>query len=191
MARLLILGAGGHGRSVAEIVVAENQHEFVGFLDDAPSANERVDDWRVLGPISLLDSYRRQADVVIVAIGSNRLREELHSRVDAAGFDLLTVTHPRAIVSARARIGRGCAVMAGAIVANGASLGEGVIVNCGAVIDHDCRVEDFGHLGVNACMGGGSVLGRAAWMQAGATLGCGVHIKAGAVLQPGSSVGAH
>ena len=78
--------------------------------------------------------------------------------------------------------------MACAIVGTEAQLGAGVIVNCGAVVDHDCRVDDFGHLGVNAAMAGSSVLGRSAWMQAGSVLGYGAIVEAGRVLGPGEAV---
>ena len=77
--------------------------------------------------------------------------------------------------------------MAGAVVGTEAQLGEGVIVNCGATVDHHCRVDAFGHLGVNACMAGESVLGHRAWMQAGSALGYGVHVEDEAVLAPGEA----
>jgi UDP-3-O-[3-hydroxymyristoyl] glucosamine N-acyltransferase len=79
------------------------------------------------------------------------------------------------------------AIMAGAILGTEARLGVGCIVNCGAVVDHHATVEDFGQLGVNASMAGGSLLGRSAWMQAGAALGYGVMVPSGEVLPPGSA----
>ena len=78
--------------------------------------------------------------------------------------------------------------MAGAIVGTGAQLGEGVIVNCGAVIDHDCTVEPFAHLGVNAGMAGGSLLGRRAWMPVGAALAYGARVASDRTLHPGEVV---
>ncbi len=63
-----------------------------------------------------------------------------------------------------------------------------MIVNCAAVVDHDCCVGDSGHLGVNAAMAGGSVLGALAWMQAGAALRHGVEIADGRILRPGEDV---
>lgn len=188
MKRLLIVGAGGHGRSVAEAVLAAGSYKVVGFVDDAASALQHVWALPVLGATADLTSYREYADVAIVAMGNNRLREELHGRLTVAGFELATVVHPKAVVSPRAVIGAGCAIMAGAIVGTEAQLGAGVIVNCGAVVDHDCRVDDFGHLGVNAAMSGGSVLGRGAWMQAGSVLGYGAMVEAGRVLGPGEAV---
>lgn len=188
MKGLLIVGAGGHGRSVAEAVLAAGSYKVVGFVDDAASALQYVWALPVFGATADLTSYREYADVAIVAMGNNRLREELHGRLTVAGFELATVVHPKAVVSPRAVIGAGCAIMAGAIVGTEAQLGAGVIVNCGAVVDHDCRVDDFGHLGVNAAMSGGSVLGRGAWMQAGSVLGYGAMVEAGRVLGPGEAV---
>ena len=79
-------------------------------------------------------------------------------------------------------------IMAGAIVGTEARLGLGSIVKCGAVVDHHATVEEFGHLGVNASMVGGTVLGRGAWMQAGAALGYGVKVPAGVTLALGEAV---
>lgn len=188
MKRLVIVGAGGHGRSVAEAVLDAGVFQLAGFLDDAAPVLGRVWDWPVLGSTAELASGRQHAEVAIVAIGNNGLREKLHQRLYAAGFELATVVHPRAIVSPRGCVGPGCAIMAGAIIGTGAQLGAGVIVNCGAVVDHDGRVDDFGHLGVHAAMAGGSVLGRGAWMQAGAVLGYGAMVGAGVVLAPGEAV---
>ena len=190
MKRLLIVGAGGHGRSVAEAVLAGGIFQLVGFVDDAAPELRQVWDWPVFGPTADLAPYRQHAEAAVVAIGNNRLREDLCNRLLVAGFELVTVVHPRAMVSPRSCIGAGSAVMAGALIGTEARLGVGVIVNSGAVVDHHCRVEDFGHLGVNAAMAGGSVLGCGAWMQAGAVLGYGVKVDAGFVLEPGQSMSA-
>lgn len=187
MKRLLIVGAGGHGRSVAEAVHAAGQFVLVGFVDDGTEA-QQVWAWPVLGTLSDLAKYRDLADAAIVAIGKNDLRERLCSQLHATNFELATVVHPRAIVSPSAVIGAGSAIMASAIVGTEAELGMGAIVNCGAVVDHHCRVESFGHLGVNAAMAGGSVLGHGAWMQAGSVLGYGVKVAAWAVLEPGHAL---
>jgi sugar O-acyltransferase (sialic acid O-acetyltransferase NeuD family) len=188
MKKLLIVGAGGHGKAVAEAALAAGTFELVGFVDDAAPQLTSVWDWPVLGATASLAEYRTQADAAIVAIGNNRLRQSLLERLLELGFELPAVVHPRAIVSPTAAIGPGSAIMAGAIVGTEAKLGTGSIVNSGAVVDHHCTVEDFGHLGVNACMAGGSVLGRAAWMQAGSALGYGVKVQDGAVLPPGTAL---
>jgi sugar O-acyltransferase (sialic acid O-acetyltransferase NeuD family) len=185
--RLLVVGAGGHGRSVVEAAELSGQFEVVGLLDDSLHAGDRVVGVTVLGPVVSMAYHRAGADQAIVAIGNNTVREKLMQQLAAAGFKWATVVHPRAIVSPSAMVGAGSAVMAGAIVATEARLGVSSIVNCGAVEDHHASVEAFGHMGVNASMAGGTVLGRGALMQAGAALGYGVRVVAGEVLLPSAA----
>lgn len=184
--RLLVVGAGGHGRSVAEAAELSGQFTVVGFLDDSLAAGDTSVGVPVMGPVASMHDHRAVATRAIVAIGNNAVREKLMQQLAAAGFVFATVVHPRAIVSPSAVLGAGSAVMAGAIVGTEARLGVCAIVNCGAVVDHHATVEDFGHLGVNASMAGGTVLGCGAWMQAGAALGYGVRVAAGEVLLPGA-----
>lgn len=187
---LLIIGAGGHGRSVAEAVLLGDNYRLLGFVDDSWPKLKEIWGFPVLGNADALLNGAIGPTLAIVAIGNNAVRERLHKSILAAGFELATVIHPRAMVSPRAAVGAGCAVMAGGVVGTEAMLGEGVIVNSGAVVDHHCRVSDFGHLGVGACMAGGAILGRGAWLQAAAALGYGVNVAAGAVLAPGTALSA-
>ena len=174
---------------MAEAVAAAGKFAVVGFLDDAFPGLERAWEIPVLGKVADLARFRDLADHAFVAIGDNALRQRVSAELWEADFLLATVIHPRAIVSPSARIGDGSAVMAGAVIGTEAFLGDGVIVNCAAVADHHCHVGDFGHLGVNAAMAGGSILGAGAWMQAGSALGYGVEIEVGCVLAPGEAVG--
>lgn len=173
--QLLILGSGGHGRSVAEAVLlnASSSVQLVGFVDDAFPEQQRVWDFPVLGNTTDLARYRECADSAVVAIGNNKIRASLQKRLVEAGFTLFTVVHPQAIISLRAVIGAGSAIMAGAVLGTECVLGVGSIVNCGAVVDHHCQVGDFGHLGVGTAMAGGSCLGVGAWLRAGNALGYG------------------
>lgn len=173
--KLLIVGAGGHGRSVAEAILLNSATKFViaGFVDDSWPTNDQVWDFPILGDTLNFDQYLVQAKNAIVAIGNNKLREKLQSRLVNAGFNVVTIIHPQAIVSPRAKIGIGSTIMAGAIVGTESQLGEGVIVNSGAVVDHHCEIANYGHLGVGTAMAGGSRLGKGAWLHAGNALGYG------------------
>lgn len=186
--RLLVVGAGGHGRSVAEAAELSGQFVVVGFLDDAFPTDEYLLGLPLLGSVASMAQHLAFVDQAIVAIGNNAVREKLMLQLNSAGFKWATVVHPRAIVSPSSMLGAGSAVMAGSIVGTEARLGVGAIVNCGAVVDHHAAVEDYGHLGVNASMAGGTLLGRGAWMQAGAALGYGVAVPSGVTLAPGEAV---
>lgn len=172
---LIVLGAGGHGRSVAEAVLLSQTSNFkvAGFIDDSWPTKNQVWGIPILGDTSDLHQYLSHAKNAIVAIGNNKLRESLQSRLIEVGFTILTVIHPQAIVSPSAKIGLGCTIMAGAIVGTESQLGDGVIVNSGAVVDHHCEIGDYGHLGVGTAMAGGSRLGKGAWLHAGNAVGYG------------------
>lgn len=189
MQRVLILGAGGHGQAVAEALALQGGAQLVGFLDDGAAVGTTVFGLPVLGAASTLPMQAGVADAVCVAIGHNATRQRMAQQVLQAGFALATVVHPRAFVSPSAVVGPGSAIMAGALVGTCAQLGQGSIVNCGAVVDHHAVVEDFGHLGVGACMAGGSRLGHGAWLQAGCALGYGVAVPVGQSLPPGTALG--
>jgi sugar O-acyltransferase (sialic acid O-acetyltransferase NeuD family) len=186
--KLIIVGAGGHGRALAEAVNLKNDFELVGFVDDSWPDNTLVWKYPILGKIADLSQYREKADWAVVAIGNNKLRSELTARLIDVGFEIATVVHPASIVSPSAVIGCGTVIMAGAIIGTEAKLGIGVIVNSGANVDHHCVVGDFGHLGVNACMAGGSSLGVGTWIQAGSALGYGVKVAPSTVILAGIGV---
>lgn len=185
MKSIIVIGSGGHGRSVAEIILQSGEFNLVGFVDDSFTANATLWGYPILAKINNLAEVRHLADFAVVAIGNNTLREKICAQLDALNFTLASIFHPQSIVSPRAVIGEGTVVMAGGIVGTEAKLGRGVIVNCGAAVDHHCIVEDFGHLGVNACMAGGSRLGELALLQAGSALGYGVSVPAKTIILPG------
>ena len=186
--KVLIIGAGGHGRAVAESIELKNEFELGGFIDDSWPTNKNVGKYLVHGKTDNLSQYLSIADMAVIAIGNNKLRSELAEKLSRAGFELLSIFHPAAIVSPSAIIGSGTVVMAGAIIGTEAKLGIGAIINSGANVDHHCTVGDFGHLGVNACMAGGSIIGDRAWIQAGSSLGYGVSIAADTIVLPGVGV---
>lgn len=185
MNRILILGAGGFGRSLVEVVAAQGRYEAIGFLDDALAAGHVVRGLAAHGPMLSLSHWRGRVAGVVLGVGNNGVRAHWAAKAVEWGFELVTLIHPWCCVSPSAVLGPGTIVMPGAVIGSAARLGRGVILNAGAVMDHDTVVEDFGHLGVNACMAGGSHLGECAWLQAGASLGTGVKMPGHTVLSAG------
>lgn len=183
---LVIVGAGGHGRSVAELAGLAGTHRVVAFLDDQQAPGSDVMGVPVWGGSAEMPHLpARGVEAVHVAIGHNATRARLLARAREAGLEAATLVHPRACVSPSATLGAGTAVMALAVIGTEARLGEGAIVNVGAVVDHHARVGDHGHLGANATMAGGTSIGDRAWLQAGSAIGYHVHLPDDAVLPPG------
>lgn len=184
MATLLILGAGGHGRVVADAALRQRAWASVIASDRDPARCTG----ELLPGVSLVPLAQGlyRADAVHVAIGNPKARR---AEAEAAGLDrMATVIHPTASVSPHALIGAGCFIAAQAVVAPAAMLGTGVIVNHGAVVDHDSHAGDYAHLAPNCAIGGGARIGQEVLVGAGASVLPGLAVCQGAVIGAGAVV---
>lgn len=185
MKKLAILGAGGHGRVVAE-AAEESGWTVPGLFDRAgPKVH---DPWRVLGDEKDLLGRLGEFDGVIVAIGENRQRLDWTLKLGAYGGQLATVVHPAAWVSPRAHLGQGSVVLAGAIVGTGVHLGRAVIVNTGASVDHDDRIGDGVHIAPGARLAGHVTVGDRSWIGLGAVVRQGLSLGADVLVGAGAAV---
>ena len=182
MKRIAIVGAGGHGKVVADLVRAGDAFEIAAFVDEL--ATQRDGDLylgaKVLAGADALSRARKLGiDYALAGFGDCKARLGCCERLVAHGFEIVSAIHPRAIVSPDVVIGAGTVVCAGAIVGAAARLGESVIVNSAASVDHDCVLEDGVHLEPGAHLGPSVHVGR------GTTIGL------GAVVAKGRRIGAH
>ena len=161
MQKVIVYGAGGHGRVVGDILLAGKNPSFAGFVDDrAELQGTRVLGLPVFGDGRWLQQEARQMRVAVaLGVGDNFARQRLAERCLGWGTELATLVHPTASVSGSARIGPGTVVMAQAAINPDAEIGCGVIVNTGAIVEHDCVIGDYAHIAPNAAMGGASHLG--------------------------------
>jgi sugar O-acyltransferase (sialic acid O-acetyltransferase NeuD family) len=164
--KLVIIGAGGHGSVIADIARL-NGYESIVFLDDA--CTERADGYPVVGRVSDHTRYTADSDFFI-AIGGNATRQRLFGILADSGASVATLIHPAAVIGEHVTVGKGTAIMAGAVVNPGTAIGNGVILNTCASVDHDCHVGDFVHIAVGAHLCGTVTVGDGAFICAGATV---------------------
>lgn len=191
--KLVLVGAGGHARSLLDAIQLAGEHDVVGLTDPRPELHGQfVESSPVLGDDSLLNSLLADgvsgAVLAIGAVGDNRLRQELFDDLAERGFELPAVIHPRATVAASAAVGEGSVVLAGAIVGPGAQVGRNVIVNTAAIVEHDCRIGDHVHLATACALGGHTVVGVGAHVGIGASVRQAIKIGAHAVVGAGAAV---
>lgn len=190
MDKLIVIGASGHGKVIADIAVRNGYSDIV-FLDDNPNIRECAG-FPVIGKTA--DVCCMDGDK-IVAIGNPAVRERIQSTIQT-----VTLVHPDAAISRRVTLGEGTVVMAGAVVNSDAVIGKGCIINTGASVDHDCKLSDFVHISIGAHVAGTCRIGQRTWVGAGATVSnnitiCGdCMIGAGAVVvknitKPGTYIG--
>ena len=187
LGRLAVLGAGGHGRVVADCAAVCGWREIV-FFDDGGRAATDPAPWPIAGGSADLLAGLAGFDGIVVGIGANAVRLAWTRRIAEAGGRLASVIHPAASISAFASIAAGSVVLAGAAINIGAVLGMATIVNTQASVDHDCRLADGVHISPGANLAGGVRIGEASWIGVGAAVRDGVAIGAGVVVGAGAVV---
>lgn len=160
--KLMIIGAGGHGRVVADIAAACGYE--VDFLDDSENTSVKAS-----GRLADYPKYIKTHDFAL-GIGNNFIRQKLTFELLNAGAVLPALVHPMAVVSKGATIGCASVVVAGAVINTGAKIGQGVIINTCSSVDHDCDVGDFSHISVGAHVAGTVRVGNRCMIAAGATV---------------------
>ncbi len=175
---LVVYGAGGHGRVVAE-AARDAGFNVLGFIDDGRTGT--VSGWPVLGGRTWLLQH-----VVMVAhgVGSNDFREKLQY-IDRT---FPAIIHPSAVVSTTAILGAGTVVLARAVINAGAVINRGAIINTGAVVEHDAVVGSFAHVASLAGLAGGAKIGQRVLVGSGATIMLGRTVGADSVVGAGAVV---
>ena len=187
---VVIIGAGGHGKVVADILRAAGGANLVGFLDADPALRgQTVAGLPVLGPVNLLAKlWQQNVRHAVVAIGDNRTRRRYADVLREHGFEPAAAVHPSAVVSAFADLGRGVVVAAHPTVCTEAQVGDFAIVNTAAVVDHECVVGTAAHIAPGVRLAGRVRVGDEAFVGIGATviqcltIGGGATVGAGAVV---------
>jgi sugar O-acyltransferase (sialic acid O-acetyltransferase NeuD family) len=191
MQGIIIVGAGGQGAIVADILLraaeAGADARPLGFVDDTPALlGTQVLGLPVLGDVAALPGLAR--DLVIVAIGDNAVRRRLSDGLVAAGERLARAIHPFTAIAPSASLGDGVMVSAGALVLPRARIGRGVLLNSKSSVDHDTVVGDFAHVSAGATVGARSRIGAETLVALGASVTSGMTVGARCVVGAGAVV---
>lgn len=171
--RVIILGAGGHGYVVADILMRGHESGAparpVGYLDDDPAlAGWSFLGLPVLGPVSMWSEIPH--DALVVAIGENQTRKRLFQMMADRGEKFAVARHPSAVVAPDVLIGPGSMICAGVVVNPGSVIGANVILNTGCTVDHHNRIGDHVHIAPGVHLGGEVVIEEGVLVGIGATI---------------------
>ena len=170
MNTLIIIGAGGHGKVVADAAACTHHWKEIVFVDKRYPDLSSAGHWPVTNDHDDLDKFEKNACDYIVAVGDNNIRHKLHKELKNKGFNLVNVIHPAAEISDYAELGVGNAVMVNAVINVDTKIGDACIINTAATVDHDCIIGDGVHISPGSHLAGQVEVGKYSWIGIGATV---------------------
>lgn len=171
--KLVIYGAGGHAKTIVDLVRQANHYQMVGIVADPPPVVSDISGVPTLGGQDVLESvYEKGCRLMINAVGAtsrNRMRLEIFVRMAKRGFAFPRIVHPKAVVEPSAELAAGVQVFGMALVGSSVRVGFGAIINTGAIVSHDCKIGDLAHLTPGVVLAGGVEVGTGALIGMGVT----------------------
>lgn len=182
--KIVIIGASGHGKVVADIAKLNGYDEIL-FLDDNKSKTS-CGNYQVVGTSKEIAKYREYD--FIIAIGNNKIREKILDTLEKENIKQTVLIHPSAVIDETAIIKEGTVVMANAVINASVKIGRSCIINTASSIDHDCIIDDFVHVSPGVHVAGTVIIGRNTWLGVGSTVINNLEICSNCVIGAGSTV---
>ncbi|MCK4627617.1 MAG: acetyltransferase [Sedimentisphaerales bacterium] len=188
--KIVIIGAGGHGRVVLDILRNNHQFEVAGFIDTNQALHRQsIDGIEVLGNLSLIQKLQEMGiGGAFVAIGDNRVRQKYAAFLAQAGVSLVSAIHPGASVAGTAQIGKNVVIAAGANICTHVTIEDSAILNTGCIIDHESVIHRAAHICPGVKLAGHVRVMESAFIGIGATIIQGITIGESAVVGAGTVV---
>ncbi|GEM02113.1 sugar O-acyltransferase, sialic acid O-acetyltransferase NeuD family [Halolactibacillus halophilus] len=184
--KLIIIGASGHGKVVADIAIKMNKWQSIAFLDDDESIKASMG-LEVIGKTTDVFTYKYEADF-FVAIGNNATREKIQEKLIDEGLRVVSLIHPSAVIGTDVEIGIGTAMMAGVVINSSSRIGNGCIINTSSSLDHDNVIEDYVHISPGVRVAGSVRVGKGSWLGIGSVVSNNVSICSGCKVGAGAVV---
>ena len=165
--KLLLGGAGGFGRMVAEQAMLQYDCAFV---DDGQSVGADICGIPVVGGLADLPELRKEYSLLVVGIGNNQFRAQVYEKAKTLGYGFPNIIAPSTYISPYSKMGYGCVVLQNACIQNGASVGNGVLLNAGTEIHCDAAVGDYALIYTNSVIRTGATVGNFARIGSNCTI---------------------
>ena len=192
MSKLVLIGGGGHCKSVLDAAIRMGTYKEIVILDPNLPAGTEVMGCLVYGGDDKLGELKEKgfdnAFITVGCIGDTTLRRKLVGKADTYGYMYPCIIDPSAVVSEFTNLESGVFVGKNAVINAGAQVGKHAIINTGAIVEHDCRIGAFAHIAVNATVCGDCIIGEDVFIGAGATLIQGITIEKDRFIKAGEVV---
>lgn len=188
--KIVLIGGGGHCRSVIDVIELEGRFEIIGIIDKKELVGSDVLGYKIIACDDELEEIYKTCQNAVITVGqikTNHTRVKLFNKLKEIGFSLPVIISPLAYVSKHSFIDEGTIIMHHALVNANAKIGKNCIINTKALIEHDCVVEDNCHISTTSVLNGGVVMKENSFFGSNATskqyIECRGFIKAGSLVQ--------
>jgi len=191
MEKILLIGGGGHCRSVIDVIEQEDRFQIAGIIDKPELLGSKILNYEVIGSDDNLKVLSKKFNYALVTVGqivSADLRIKLSTLLKELDFILPTVISPRAYVSKYAKIDEGTIIMHDAIVNANAQVGKNCIINTKALIEHDSIIKDYCHISTGTIVNGGVTIEENSFIGSNVTMKEAIVIKKNSFIKAGSVV---
>ena len=162
MRKIILIGGGGHCKSVIDVIEQEGKFKIAGIVDKKNLLGSNVLGYPVIGTDNDINRLAKKYQNALITLGfikDTTLRIKLFNLAKKTGFKLPRIVSPRAYVSRHSKIGMGTIVMHNAVVNANSFIGDNCIINSKALIEHDCLISNHTHISTNAVINGGVKVG--------------------------------
>ena len=191
MKRVVIIGAGAHGREIIEILRQAGRAEEVvlGFVDDDPNLHHQaIDGVSVLGDWTWFEGVDRNEVMVICGSGFSKTRKQMAERALGLGLTFTNAISPRAYASPNSKIGEGVVMYPFSVACRGSAICDHVALNAGAIVSHDTRVGAYGTLNPGVNLAGNVSVGEGCYLGIGCSVIQGISIGSWTTVAAGAAV---
>lgn len=192
MENIVLIGFGGHSKSVIDTIERQNKYCIAGIIEKSKEAKKEFRDYAIIGTDEDLEriyaSGITKAFVTVGFLGKSDSRNKIYNKLKEIGFSMPVIADPTAIISKDAVIGEGTFIGKGAIVNAGASVGKMCIINTGAILEHEVNLGDFCHVAVGTILCGEVYVEEDTFLGAGTTVIQGIHIGRKCVVGAGTTI---
>ena len=199
MKKLLLIGGGGHCKSVIDSLNQSTEYEVIGILDIAEKVGSFINGVEIIGTDNdMRQFFSEEIENIFITLGSvgdTTLRQKMYGKAKSIGFKFPIIKDPTAIISANVSIGEGTFIGKGAIINTEVQIGKNTIINSGAIVEHDSSIGDYCHLAPGSTFSGNVKVGNHTHIGTNATVIQGITIGEQSVIGAGSivirNIGAH
>ena len=187
--KIILIGGGGHCKSVIDVIESESKYEIAGIIDKKELVGEKILDYPIIGCDEDLEILHKKYEYAIITIGqlyNVEKRVRLFNLVKNIGYKLPVVVSSRAYISKWAKIEEGCVIMHDVLINASVTIKQNCIINSKALIEHDAIIEEHCHISTGAIINGGVVVGKNSFVGSNSVTKQYIKIKENSFVKAGS-----